>query len=432
MNVAIVGGGITGLTLARELSSRGHRPTVFERGKLGGLARSFRVPGTQTLLECFYHHIFKSDHDIIALIEELGLQSELLWLPSRTGLFAQGKAWSFGKPLDLIRFRPCGSPFQRILMGINMLYFSRTSDYAPLDQVSCREFFRRRHNLKGYEGLWEPLLKQKFADAHERTPAAFLWGRIYPRAHSREKGSEHLGYLRGSFQVLVDKMVGELRNRGVSVFEGTRVSAVRPGLRPEIVTDRGSQTFDRVIWTAPTETLPLHLDGVAEGDRKILSLHESMAVTCLVLGVDGKKGDFYWVNNTDPEVQFGVGIEHTNLVPPQEYQGTHILYFANYHRGNDPRFASVGSRELFKRYVPSIRLLLPEFREENVRFCLRFRDAFSSPLYEINHLRKMPPFSGWFEGLDICNMSQVYPQDRNMNNCIANAKRYVTDVTLGS
>ncbi|WP_054816849.1 hydroxysqualene dehydroxylase [Nocardia arizonensis] len=44
--VAVLGGGVAGLTAAHELAERGFRVTVYERRALGGKARSIPVPGT--------------------------------------------------------------------------------------------------------------------------------------------------------------------------------------------------------------------------------------------------------------------------------------------------------------------------------------------------------------------------------------------------
>jgi len=44
--VAVLGGGVGGLTVAHELAERGYRVTVFEPKALGGKARSIAVPGT--------------------------------------------------------------------------------------------------------------------------------------------------------------------------------------------------------------------------------------------------------------------------------------------------------------------------------------------------------------------------------------------------
>ncbi|WP_327678399.1 hydroxysqualene dehydroxylase [Streptomyces sp. NBC_00467] len=47
-SVAVLGGGVAGLTAAHELAERGFRVTVYERRALGGKARSMDVPGSAT------------------------------------------------------------------------------------------------------------------------------------------------------------------------------------------------------------------------------------------------------------------------------------------------------------------------------------------------------------------------------------------------
>ncbi|MGE4428967.1 MAG: FAD-dependent oxidoreductase [Solirubrobacteraceae bacterium] len=68
--VAVLGGGMAGLTAAHELIERGFQVTVYERNALGGKARSIPVPGTATdgrrdlpgehgfrFFPGFYHHV---------------------------------------------------------------------------------------------------------------------------------------------------------------------------------------------------------------------------------------------------------------------------------------------------------------------------------------------------------------------------------------
>jgi len=88
--IAIVGAGLAGLTAALRLTHAGYRVRVFERyPRPGGLARALDVGGEP--LEAFYHHIFTTDTDYIAMAEELGLGGELEWLPSKMGIWAEGR-----------------------------------------------------------------------------------------------------------------------------------------------------------------------------------------------------------------------------------------------------------------------------------------------------------------------------------------------------
>src|SRR4030067_2034948 len=186
MKIGIVGGGLTGLTVAQGLLKKGHEVVVFEGEQRGGRAGGTPFPAAEQIyLDKYYHHIFKSDQAITEMIKEYGLLSDLLWWESKTGIYAGGRNWEFQTPYDLLRFSPLGSLWKRFLMGVNFFYFRKISDWKQLERVSCKDFFRQRRNIAGYQNLWEPLLKQKFADEFEDIPASFLWGRIHPRSHSR-------------------------------------------------------------------------------------------------------------------------------------------------------------------------------------------------------------------------------------------------------
>lgn len=83
MNICIVGAGATGLVAANELVKKGHKVTIFEAEEShGGLAKTMTIGNEK--LEVYYHHIFTGDTEIIKLIDELGLSSELMWLESKT------------------------------------------------------------------------------------------------------------------------------------------------------------------------------------------------------------------------------------------------------------------------------------------------------------------------------------------------------------
>ena len=136
MRVVIIGGGIAGLTAAYELSKSGHKVTLFEKdAELGGQVRTFTVGDAR--LEAFYHHIFTGDVDVIKLIEELDLQSKMLWIDSKVGLYRDGRVYDWVTPIDLLKFRPLNI-IDRVRLGLVSLYLRRYKDWRRLEKVkSC-------------------------------------------------------------------------------------------------------------------------------------------------------------------------------------------------------------------------------------------------------------------------------------------------------
>src|SRR5947209_11205288 len=102
---AILGGGALGLGVAYRLAQAGDAVMVFEQEPIaGGLASGFQIG--DTWLEKFYHHLFRTDKTIIALITELGLGNRLEWSHPRTVCLIDGKLHQLDSPLTLLKFSP--------------------------------------------------------------------------------------------------------------------------------------------------------------------------------------------------------------------------------------------------------------------------------------------------------------------------------------
>src|ERR1700730_9264753 len=103
--VAILGGGITGLTSAFYLLRQGAEVTVFEsRPPLGGLAPYFGFE--QIWWNKFYHFILTSDRPLLQLIHDLGLTLEVRWTETKVGFFADETLYPMTTSLDFLRFPP--------------------------------------------------------------------------------------------------------------------------------------------------------------------------------------------------------------------------------------------------------------------------------------------------------------------------------------
>src|SRR3990167_1423722 len=74
MEIAVLGGGFTGLTAAYYLAKKGHKVTLLEKEKvLGGLAVGFKRPNWDCYLERAYHHLLDSEDDILNFAKEVRL-----------------------------------------------------------------------------------------------------------------------------------------------------------------------------------------------------------------------------------------------------------------------------------------------------------------------------------------------------------------------
>ena len=120
-DVIVVGSGFTGLAAAYRLANLGKRICVIEKDQeVGGLAGTF-VFDDGVVVEKFYHHWFNSDQYIHQLISELGLEDQIVYSPTNTGMYLNKRIWKLSNPLDLLRFRPLNL-VDRIRLGLVTLY----------------------------------------------------------------------------------------------------------------------------------------------------------------------------------------------------------------------------------------------------------------------------------------------------------------------
>ena len=418
--IAIVGAGLAGLTAALRLTQEGYRVRVFERyPRPGGLARALEVGGEP--LEAFYHHIFTTDTDYIALADELGLGDEIEWLPSKMGIWADGRLWEFGTPASLLRFGPMRF-IDKIRFGLSTLWLQRQKDPRPFESVTAADWIRRHQGERSWQAVWGPLLYQKFADDAERVAMVWLWRKISLRGRSRSRSGmgECLGYMRHSFIRLVEVLVAKIEAAGGTFHlteEVRRLEVDDGGF--SVVTRHGTHHSDRVLVAAP---IPDHLAVaghlLAEDERAALSRLRATGAICTILELEQSLTPFYWLNIADPEMPFGGLIEHTNYIPSERYGGRILLYISNYLFTDHPLYHAPKSK-VIEEYIPHLQRVNPSFDASWILSSHHHRADYAQPVVTTGYREQIPRMRTSVPGLYLCSMAQIFPEDRGQNYAIA-------------
>jgi len=434
MKIGIIGGGVAGLTAAYELVRKRHGVAVFEKeAELGGQASTF--PIEETRLEKFYHHLFTSDCHIAQLINELGLSPRMRWIDSKVGLFHGGKAYDFVTPLDLLRFTPLSLP-ERLRAGLISLYLQRQTNWQKYEGVTAKEWLEKYAGKSVYGAIWEALLRSKFGDNYDEVSMTWFWGKMRLRFGSRPKGmqKEKLGYMEGSFQLLIDELEKRIKEMGGEVYTNAPVERVVveegkaiglkfkvqsskfqvPGERPTWNLQPGTWNFDLIIATVPsfafTGMVPEFPSDYVEKLRHV----KYQSALCLVLKMKRPLSHIYWMNISDRNIPFVAAIEHTNYMPTEVYGGKHVLYLSNYLPLDSPLF-SLSKDELLQEYLPHVQRINPEFDLDWVERSWLFRDDAGQPIVTCNYSQELPDHQTPIKGLYLANTTQIYPEDRGMN-----------------
>jgi len=424
VDVAVVGAGLAGLTAALRLSEAGLKVRVFERyPRPGGLARVLEIGGEA--IEAFYHHLFTTDTAYVALAEELGLADEIEWLPSRMGIWADGRLWDFGTPQSLLLFHPLGL-VDKLRFAVSTLTLQRSGNASKFENVTACEWIRRHQGERVWRTVWGPLLYQKFADEAENVSMVWLWKKLNLRGRSRSSSGlgERLGYMKGSFARLVGALEDRLEQLGAQLHLSEAVQTVDSTQSGFAIRTR-QNTFEaqRVLVAAAVTD---HLDVAghlldAEERRSLESLKATGAI-CTLLELDRSVTPYYWLNIADPEMPFGGLIEHTNYIPAERYGGKTILYISNYLFADHPLYRAP-KRDVIAAYIPALRRVNPSFDESWILASHHFRADSAQPVVTTGYSSKIPPFRTSMPGLYLCSMAQIYPEDRGQNYAVAYGQR---------
>ena len=421
---AVLGAGALGLTVAYRLAQRGDDVVLIEREPLpGGLAAGFEIePGMW--LDKFYHHLFRGDRHAIGLIEELGLGDDLLWPRPLTVTLRDGKIHQLDSPTSLLRFDPL-PVVDRFRMGAWLAYLKVLPGPDRLEGQTAADWIRRRMGATGYDVVWGPLLRGKFGELADEIAMPWFWARVHDR-------TAELGYLRGGFQRLYNRLAERLTELGAELRFGTEVREVRTDAAAGGLTVTPAEgppiPVDRVVSTLAVRLTCRLAPELPDDYRSRYEWGKAYGAHCLVLALDRPLTESYWMNVNDPGFPFMALVEHTNYMDPADYGGRRLVYLGNYRPMDDPLLRAP-TDEVVAEFAPHLARVNPEFEPSWITRAWSFAAPFAQPIVTVDYRHHIPPFETPVPGLWVGSMFQVYPHDRGQNYSIDLAQRLVARLT---
>lgn len=419
-DVVIIGAGFTGLTAAYVLAKQGKKVHVVEADwSPGGLAGTFNFDDG-VKVEKFYHHWFNNDVFVPELVKELGLDGDVILLPTRTGMYFNGRLWKLSTPLDLLRFKAL-SLIDRIRLGLLVFQVRRIKDWKSIEHLSIREWLEPLCGKSVYRIVWEPLINAKFSVFAEAVNAVWMWKKLVLRGSTRnDKGREELAYFKGGFGRLAEKLVDAILDNGGRVSFGHRVIGVETSgaMVSKILTDNGNIDGKKFLFTT---SFPIVADIFNEeaDPHWINSLRrvKYLGNMCLVLRLKNSLSETYWLNVNDPGFPFVGVIEHTNFDSPENYKGSHIAYLSRYLATEDPLWA-YSDTQYFEFAMHHLKRMFPKMEESWVIDFKVWRSECAQPVTERGYSSYVPGSATPYENVYISTMAQIYPEDRGTNYAI--------------
>jgi len=424
MKIAVIGGGITGLTSAYFLGKAGYEVELFEaKETLGGLADSYKERKWDWQLEKYFHHYFTSDKYVKNLAEELGIEKKLFFKKVQTSVYSGGNIYPFDEPLDIMKY-PDLNNFSKLRMG-GIIFFLRLLPYLPFyDRFTAEGLFSSLIGNTALQKVWQPLMENKFHQYTDKVTFSWLWARL-------KKRSQKLGYFEGGTAVLISKLQEEIEKKSKIRFK-TRITSIKKSENKWILAaEKREFTADKVIIAVPlSQALKLIQTWKELRDKKVSTwrgLKANSAMT-LVMRLEKKflPGNSYWLNVLEKDYPFLVIVEQTNFIDANKYGGENVVYVGGYYPQEDSRLRK-SKEEILGEFSPYLRRLNPSFENYLIDYQL-FKYPDAQPIIPTNYSKIKPKTSLISDQLFWATANHIFPWDRGVNYSIKIGKEIAAKI----
>jgi protoporphyrinogen oxidase len=411
MTVAVLGGGIMGLSLGYYLSQQGVPVEIFEASPvLGGLAGPLMLDDG-TAVDRFYHAILSSDSHLIQLFYELGIADQFRTRETKMGFYHRGQVYSMNNLIDFLRFPPLGW-VDRFRLGLTIFYAQTVRDWHALEGVGVENWLLRLSGRRTYENIWRPMLKAKFDGGFDKTPATYIWSRLV-RMTSTRKGAnqkEMAGHLIGGYATLMRAMAASIEAAGGRIHLRCPVQeiVIEHGRARGLRLQGQEQSFDQIVGTMQAPVFRRLIPGAGSDYLSFLGQTDYLGIICPLLVLDRPLTGYWTLNITDDRVPFTAVVETTAYIDPQYVGGHHLVYLPKYTAsGSD--WQTKTDDEIRTIWLKSLTTMFPDFDPNSILYFLVHRERYVEPIHLLNSTHLIPTVTTPIENLFLVTTAQIYP-----------------------
>jgi protoporphyrinogen oxidase len=408
--VAVIGGGIMGVTLAYKLSQQGVDVTVFERGdNLGGLAGFMSYDNCR--IDRFYHTILSSDISMQTLIEESGVKDRLHFTETKQGFYDNGQIYPFNTPLDFLLFSPLNF-FQRFRLALQVIYAQFENDWHKIDVVPVEDWLVKVSGKGVYNKVWKPLLRAKFDTAFIDVPATYIWSRLRRMMGTRQgvTSKEMMCYLENGYYTLIEGLVAKIAQSGAKIKLNTVIEeiVIDNERAVGVKTSDGFEPFDALVSTLQSPILGALLPNAPRPFQDQLMRQEYLGVLCPLVILKKSLIPYYVLNITDESIPFTAVVETTNLIDRKYVNGHHLIYLPKY-LAPDNEMARWSDEKVKVEWMRHLKRMFPDFDENWITDFIVQRARYVEPIRPMGTLDDIPTIKSPIDRLYVGNTVMIYP-----------------------
>lgn len=415
-HIAVIGGGIMGLTAAYELLKQGTKVTIYEADdRLGGMSASFDFDGLP--IERFYHFICGPDTPLFNLCREMEIFQDIKWKFTKMGFFYKKNLYEWGSPVNLLKF-PHLDLVSKLRYGFHIFSSIRRKNWEKLDKLNAVQWVKKNVGKKGYNLIWDSLFDLKFYEYKNDISAAWIWSRLKRVGLSRKNiFHEKLGYIEGGSQKLIDHLKKEIEERGGQIFLNSPVQQVIienkkvKGVKIQNIT----YPYDQIVSTVPLPFIKTMIPNLSKSLLDIYNSIQNIGVVCVILKLKNPLTNYFWVNINDPSIGIPGIIEYSNLNPLNQKES--IVYAPFYLHHTSPDFSRT-DEEFYHSVNQYLSTINPDFDSSWIMAKRIHRYQYAQPICIAGFKDLLPPIKTEIDGLFIADTSYYYPEDRSISESI--------------
>jgi protoporphyrinogen oxidase len=469
--IAVIGSGFLGLTLALRFAEQGARVTVFESApEIGGLAGAWQIG--DFVWDRHYHVTLLSDAFTRKIVAEIGLENEFEWVETKTGFYSGGRLFSMSNALEFLRFPPLDL-ISKLRLGATIFYASRVKDWKKLEKISVEDWLVKLSGRKTFEKMWRPLLKAKLGEAYRETSAAFIWATIQRMYAARNSGlkKEMFGYVRGGYARVLERFAAHLLEKGVEIKLGAKVERIEKNVDgkievfdaethgredakeifPQVNADfhrrrtateslavaelitkgqrpKTKNLFDKAVLTCPSPTAARILPQLTNEEKDALCRIKYQGIVCASVLMRKSLSEFYVTNITD-ETPFTGIIEMTALVDKREFGGNALVYLPKYVAPDDELFEKTDA-EIEEIFLTALEKMFSHFKRSDVLAFQVSRVRRVFPIPTLNYSEDLPDVKTSLENIFIVNSAQIANGTLNVNETVQLAEKFFKECKI--
>jgi protoporphyrinogen oxidase len=430
---AILGGGLTGITLARLLAEKGEEVVVLEReGDIGGLCRS-RSSGGFTFDIGGSHIIFSRDEEVLSFMRgvlgdnrderhrntKIFYKGNFVKYPFENGLYQLPKEDCFF----------CINEFIRTLIAVEKGELPPPENFREWIEHTFGRGIAELYMVPYNEKIWNyPAEKMSIHWVDGRIPRPPVEDIVKSAIGIETEGYTHQSVfsypIRGGIEALVRAMAEPVED---AIRTGFAVTSVRRE-GEKVIVSNGAESVeaDRCISTIPVQHLLSCMDDVPAACREACARLRYNSLICACIGIEGDLPDYSWLYVPQTELGYFNRISFPSNYSTEVAPAGHSSILAEITCNEGDAISALSDDEVMSHVAEGLVKMGFIESEEQIAYCAVERQDFAYVVYDLEYEDNIETVRTYIrdQGIDLVGRFAEF-EYLNMDACIRRAFDFV-------